>query len=295
VGRRTARALPLFATLELKIQFKDNKMFRGIFNIYRGIFARPIFLKFNMLIFQLSLRGLGILNYENDKVSGESHFIKNILSQVTIKNAPIFFDVGANTGNYTLSLVEKFPGAQIHAFEPHPGNFSILKKNISGSNINLYNFAVGEIKGELILYDRADHENGSSHASLHESVISEIHKQNILKSSVSVETLDDFCERKGIAEIDFMKVDTEGNELAVLHGAKRLLENNKIKCIHFEFNEMNIVSRAFFRDFRKILQEYNLYRLLPQGLILLNDSPIATELFAYQNIIAISKKKKIKF
>ena len=52
---------------------------------------------------------------------------------------------------------------------------------------------------------------------------------------------------------------------------------------------MNIVSRAFFRDFRIILKDYDLYRLLPSGVIRLGDSPVQTELFAYQNIIAIPK------
>jgi FkbM family methyltransferase len=203
--------------------------------------------------------------------------------------------VGANIGNYTLSLLETYPGAEIHAFEPHPGNFSTLKSNISPSNAKLYNLAVGETKGKLTLYDRADRENGSSHASLHEAVISEIHKQDILEVAVSVETLDDFCERENLSEIDFIKIDTEGNELAVLHGAKKLIESKKIRCIHFEFNEMNIVSRAFFRDFRKMLQNYDLYRLLPHGVILLDDSPLATELFAYQNIIAVPKSTEVKF
>lgn len=266
-------------------------------NVYRWVFARSVFYKFNMALFQLSLRGLGILNYRNDKVSGERYFIKKILPQVITKNSPVFLDVGSNIGNYTLSLLETYPNAQIHAFEPHPGNFSVLKSNVLSltSNVKLYNVAVGESQGNLILYDRADHKNGSSHASLHEAVISEIHKQDTLEFSVSVEALDDLCEREKIIDIDFIKIDTEGNELAVLHGAKRLIENSNIKCIHFEFNEMNIVSRTFFRDFRKTLLNYSLYRLLPHGLILLKDSPLSTELFAYQNIIAVPKNTKIKF
>ena len=37
-----------------------------------------------------------------------------------------------------------------------------------------------------------------------------------------------------------------------------------------------------------MLGEYSLYRLLPHGLLLLDDTPVLTEIFAYQNIIAIS-------
>ena len=55
---------------------------------------------------------------------------------------------------------------------------------------------------------------------------------------------------------------------------------------------MNIVSRVFFRDFRLVLNNYDFYRLLPGGVILLGDVPLSTELFAFQNIIAIPKIKK---
>jgi hypothetical protein len=40
---------------------------------YRYIFARSIFYKFNKLLFNLGIKGLGILNFENSKV-----IVKNI-------------------------------------------------------------------------------------------------------------------------------------------------------------------------------------------------------------------------
>lgn len=263
-------------------------MVKIIISIYRWIFARQQFQKINLALFHLSLRGLGVLNYENDKVSGEKYLIKEILPSFILKKNPVFIDVGANVGNYTMALLDTFPNAIIHAFEPHPRNFSALKVNASSSKIQCHNMAVGEMRGELMLYDRADCD-GSAHATLHKAVISEIHKKNIVELSVTVDTLDEFCAENNITEIDFIKIDTEGNELSVLNGAKRLLENKSIQCIHFEFNEMNIVSRTFFRDFRKLLQNFDLYRLLPNGMLLLSSSPLLTELFAYQNIIALPK------
>lgn len=75
--------------------------------------------------------------------------------------------------------------------------------------------------GKFILYDRGDI-NGSSHASLHEAVISEIHKQEIVTCEVAVETLDSFTEEHAIRKIDFIKIDTEGSELTVLRGASNV-------------------------------------------------------------------------
>jgi FkbM family methyltransferase len=263
-------------------------MFKILLIIYRWIFARRKLQKINRALFHLSLRGLGILNYENDKVSGEWYLVHKVLPALINSKRPIFFDVGANIGNFSDLLLSHFPSATIYAFEPHPKNFSALKGNRSSSNLKNYNLALGDARGELILYDRTDHE-GSEHASLYEAVISEIHKKDSVGLTVSVDTLDEFSKNEKVTFIDFMKVDTEGNELAVLRGASNLLENSGIGCIHFEFNEMNVVSRVFFRDFRKLLHNYDLYRLLPNDLLPLNDAPILTELFAFQNIIALPK------
>ena len=267
-------------------------MFRYVLCIYRWLFARSQFRKFNMLIFHMGLRGLGILNYENNRVNGEKYLTRKILPIILANEMPVFFDVGANVGRYSSSLLSIFPAATIYAFEPHPETFSILQTN-SCSKIQCYNMAIGHTSGKLTLYDRID-KNGSPHASLYKDVILEIHKQKTNEHIVSIETLDEFCVENNIRDIDFLKIDTEGSELSVIRGAAKLIKNRSIKCIHFEFNDMNIVSGVFFRDFRNMLKDFDLYRLLPNGVMLLNDCPILTELFAYQNIIAVSKCINIK-
>lgn len=42
-----------------------------IIKLYRFLFTRLIFYKFNRLLYHCSPSGLGILNYENQIVSGE--------------------------------------------------------------------------------------------------------------------------------------------------------------------------------------------------------------------------------
>ena len=51
-------------------------MFNIILAGYQFLFARKAFYKFNKGLYYLSLRGLGILNYENYKLSGEQAFIE---------------------------------------------------------------------------------------------------------------------------------------------------------------------------------------------------------------------------
>jgi FkbM family methyltransferase len=154
-------------------------------------------------------------------------------------------------------------------------------------NIFPYEKALGESIGSLDLFDHQD-QDGSTHASLFPGVISEIHHDTSIAHRVEVDTLENVLASLGIAHIDFLKVDTEGAELAVLRGGKPLLEQNRVDVIQFEFNEMNVISRSFFYDFRTLLRGYNLFRLLPKGLLPIPESPMITELFAFQNIVAIS-------
>jgi FkbM family methyltransferase len=260
-----------------------------VLRLYRKLFARKGFYKFNYAVFRLGLGGMGIRNWENDRVSGEKYLITKVLPGKIRSEDPVIFDVGANIGIMSSLVLEYFPKATIHAFEPHPRNYARLKEQLPGHGVKLHNIALGEKRGTLSLYDRAD-SDGSFHASLYEEVISEIHKQEAIAYSVPVETLDDVVAGEGVAYVDFLKIDVEGAELAVLKGAARLLGEKRIGYIQFEFNEMNVVSRTFLRDFRKILPGYDFFRLLPKGLLPLGDNPLQTELFAFQNILAAPRR-----
>ena len=264
-----------------------------VIELYRFLFARPMFHRFNDMLFRLSLRGLGILNYENMKITGEEFLITKFLPKVFGSEEPIIFDVGANVGEYTNIIINNFPKAKIFSFEPHPATFSVLSSKNFTKNVKLYNIAIGEKEETLSLFNRADDTEDSTFASLHREAISEILKKEVVEIKVPVNTLDNIVDDEKLNRIDFLKIDTEGNELAVLKGASSLLKNCKIGCIHFEFNEMNVISRTFMRDFRVLLKNYRLYRLLPNGLLPLNDSPLSSELFAFQNILAIPTDKNI--
>lgn len=263
-----------------------KKLIKSIDKRIRYLTIRPITYPLFKGLYFFSLKGMGILNYENNKLSGEKYFISNLLKEIVgDKDEYVFLDVGANVGNYALLLLDSFPNANIFSFEPHPGNFSELNRH---KKINACNIAVGDDNKDIKLFDFAS-SNGTELASIYHEVISEIHKKEVKSFTVTMKMLDNICSDENIEYIDFLKIDTEGNELFVLEGAKKLIENKAIKCIHFEFNEMNVISKVFMRDFINLLDGFELYRLLPKGMIKLEDSPILTEIFAFQNIIAIYK------
>lgn len=73
-------------------------MFKIILVVYQFLFARKAFYQFNKGLYYLSLRGLGILNYESHKLSGEQAFINSCFS--TSKEG-VVLDIGASIGNYS--------------------------------------------------------------------------------------------------------------------------------------------------------------------------------------------------
>jgi hypothetical protein len=66
-----------------------------------------------------------------------------------------------------------------------------------------------------------------------------------------------------------------------------MISLDRIDFIQFEFNEMNIISRVFLKDFYQILSNYNLYRLDSNRLIPLFNYDSTNEIFKFQNFLAI--------
>lgn len=264
-------------------------MFRIVMVVYRFLFARKAFYKFNKGLHYLSLRGLGILNHESYKLSGEQAFIESYFS--TIKEG-VVLDIGANIGNYSKNIFEISPDIQIYAFEPHPIIYKKLIMSVVSKNFHTFNLAVGSKNSELQLYDYED-QDGSSHASIYKEVIEGIHKGKAIKHDIKVIRMDNFLKEHYINSIDLLKIDTEGNELDVLKGVGNWIPEGKIKAIHFEFNEMNVISRSFFKDFWDILPNYNFYRMVQDGLVPIEQyNPVDCEIYAFQNIVALIKDQE---
>lgn len=255
-------------------------------DIYAILLGWPAAARLNKALLYLSSRALGFHNYSSANVSGETRIINE---RVPRNGAPVIFDVGANNGDWSALVLKANGLAKIHAFEPQPALAAHMESAYPAIAVN--NLAVGESAGELDLYDYADHP-GSQHASLLKGVIDNIHGGIPRVTKVSVVTLDEYCREQRVNYIDFLKIDVEGFELAVLRGAKEMLAHGNIEAIQFEFNEMNVTGRTFLLDFMNFLgNTFTVYRILPHGLLQLKSgNHWHNEQFAYQNILAIRRQ-----
>ncbi len=263
--------------------------FNWLMSAYRKMFARRLFYPLNRLLFNLSIRGMGIglEGNSNPRTSGEYRFLR-ALSKCW-GPTPVVLDVGANQGSYAQFVREVAPEALVYAFEPHPGHFPILAKQSEQSGFVPLNVGCGEKAQRSWIYDFKEQE-GSLLASLYKPAIESFWNTEAQSYPIEIITLDQFLENEQIHHVDLLKIDTEGHECKVLEGCEASLQNNRVDVIQFEFNSMNVMSRSFFRDFYERLPNYSLYRMLAQSLIpLAQYSATLCEIFAYQNIVAIRK------
>lgn len=270
------------------VQFTSRIFGKKIFGYFILYLARAG--RIDLLTFAYNTKG--ILNHQNDIASGESFVVKNFLKKEILKKAPILLDVGANKGDYSALLFEEFPDAKIFAFEPTLTAYKLLKKKLSETTVQIFNIGLGEERATRKIYSY-DHDTGSPHSSVFKEVFTKIHgAKQVQEIDFVCTTIDDFCAEHNITTIDFLKIDTEGSELNTLKGATKMLSMDNIHFIQFEFNEMNIISRVFLKDFYDILEQYEFYRLSEKKLIPLGAYSSANEIFKFQNILAINKSLK---
>ena len=81
-------------------------------------------------------------------------------------------------------------------------------------------------------------------------------------------TLETFCSEHNITRIVFAKVDTEGNDMRVLEGARDLLERGAIDFLQFEYNHRWILFRNYLKDVFDLVEPlgYRVAKVTPHGL-----------------------------
>ena len=150
----------------------------------------------------------------------------------------VCFDVGANVGQTAMRLMKEFPGAAVHAFEPHPDTFAALKANVgNAAACKPSNIALGLTVGEVDLFEYEE----SQVNSLVKDAPYAVHLQNSPRRRITVPstTIDRFCSEQRLERVDILKIDTEGFDFQVLKGAQGLLSGRKVDFVYMEFNSIH--------------------------------------------------------
>lgn len=165
---------------------------------------------------EIAVRG----RFEGDELSVLADFLTALNARFS---RAVALDIGANVGNHSLFFAKLFQ--TVHAFEPNPRTFGLLKVNSElADNIVAHNVALGSRPGKASL-------------NFNPLNIGEASLNPIMRGpsdvEIQIERLDDLSGQLG--QVAFIKLDVEGFETEVISGAKTVLERFR-PVIAFEQN-----------------------------------------------------------
>lgn len=150
------------------------------------------------------------------------------------------FDVGANLGQTWAWIRQNEPNSKIYCFEPVKQSFDILcSRTGNDKKCIAENIAFGSSQSEKWI--KLFESNMSVLNSLNDNLMND--KPDATTELIRIETIANYCEKNRIINIDFLKIDTEGYEIAVLEGAENLLAAARISFIYCEVGFLKRNSR----------------------------------------------------
>ena len=149
------------------------------------------------------------------------------------KPGMIVFDVGANIGEWTLTMANGV-GAQgrVYSFEPTPFLFDALNKTVVANQFNqviVFPYALSDKSKTMDFYIQYDENE------LLDSRLSRLDSpadfkewitdgEKAKKIQVKTITLDEFAVKEKLERLDFIKIDAEGYESAIVEGGLTVLK-----------------------------------------------------------------------
>ncbi len=251
----------------------------------RQLASRPALQGVWLALSKLAYAGMNYGGGQMVEDSGEREALCFALQAMPASEPLVLFDVGANQGDY-LGAALRLLGTRVRAFsfEPQPFNIGVLEQRFgSDARVTLVEAALGSEAATAELHFDAD---GDPTASLHLQP-GEHHTHH---RPVRVTTVDQVCLDHGVARIDMLKIDAEGNEMEVLFGARSMLERGAVHAIQFEFGETFLQTPYHFRDFHDLLApHYRMYRILRHGLVELPAYTPDLEVYKLANFLCVHR------
>lgn len=128
------------------------------------------------------------------------------------------FDVGANTGIYSLVAKSVNPTSHVHSFEPVK---RVYEKLVSNNCLNRYDIdcrqiAVSHYDGEGIIYDLPTEHIYS--VTINKNLTNSRLSAVVQPTTVKTTRLDTYIDSSGLEHVDLLKIDVESHEPEVLEG-----------------------------------------------------------------------------
>ena len=172
-----------------------------------------------------------------------------------IKKINVFYDIGANIGYYSLLAEIENKNIKVIGFEPANGPLSYFRENIKINkfkNIRVESLALSDKEGEITFYEIRNKKYTYLEYNLagEGNSGSKMSGRNFVPISVKTTTLDKYVENAKEANIDLIKMDTEGTEHFILENSDNVLKLMKpIIICETLFNTIELELEKLMRSY----------------------------------------------
>ena len=176
--------------------------------------------------------------------------IKTYYQSSYVSKVKIIWDIGSSTGSVVSLYLRLFPKAVIYAMEPTIHTFNKFSKYFDGNTrVVPLNYAGSNKENTAKLYHGGTDPQNS------------LNSPRLWKGTyelVSTRRIDTLCDELSVDRINILKIDVEGHDLQVLHGAERLFSEGRVDLIIVEcsFNNKDLF-HANFIDINDYLSSFN--------------------------------------
>jgi FkbM family methyltransferase len=157
-------------------------------------------------------------------------FLKQDYFFTSAKPDPVIIDCGSNIGVSILYFKRKYPRARVTGFEPDPAIFGFLQKNVAAnkwSDVTLHNCALSDREGETELFCESN-----LAGSLRGSLRKDRTQQDVESKTVKTVLLSNYVR----GDVDFLKIDIEGMEMAVIEDLEREGKLSRVREMAIEYH-----------------------------------------------------------
>jgi FkbM family methyltransferase len=185
----------------------------------------------------------------------EPHVMEAMISM--LPPGGTFVDVGANIGVLSaLAALRVGHQGNVLAVEASPATYPFLVRNLAATGCPRalpVNGCAWDAPGSL-KFCHLPHIAGGSHITTSGAEEGQVY-------TLSCAPLDTLMAKAGLDRIDLMKIDVEGSEIRVLHGAKQILSEHRPPVI-IEFNQFTLRQHAgaTVQELYRCLRDYG-YRM----------------------------------
>lgn len=178
---------------------------------------------------------------QRDEAFLESESLNDLIPKWS-KNHKTVLDIGANIGNHAVFFDEFFDCEKILAFEPHPLNYEVLKKNSeTRPKVETFCFGLSDYEGtaDIHIPNSCIGTTGLNFGGgqfLTEGGISSCFGGVPIRNNGNciIKTLDSLQ----LDDVTFIKMDIEGHEIMALNGARETLRRNRPVLFIEDFHDV---------------------------------------------------------